>query len=69
MSGGFYMQMIATRPMYYSGTRKTGDRFDVPSRLAIAFAASGQAKYAEDEGEAELPKIKRRYKRRDMQAQ
>jgi hypothetical protein len=62
-------QMIAVRPMYYAGTRKVGDRFVAPASLAMVFAATGQAKYAEDEGEAVKPKSKRQYKRRDMVAQ
>jgi hypothetical protein len=60
------MQMIATRPMYYAGTRKAGDRFDVPAALARVFAATGEAKYAEDEGTVQTKT--RRYKRRDMVA-
>jgi hypothetical protein len=59
--------MIAKRPMYYAGDRKVGERFDVPAAVALVFAASGQAKFAEDEGEA--VKQKRRYRRRDMVAQ
>ena len=66
-AGSLMPQMIAKRPMYYAGTRKVGERFDVPSPLSLVFAASGDAKYAEDEGEA--VKTKRRYKRRDMVAQ
>jgi hypothetical protein len=58
-------QMIAVRPMYYAGTRAVGDRFVAPASLAMVFAATGQAKYAEDEGEVK----KRRYRRRDMVAQ
>lgn len=60
-------QMIAKRPMYYAGTRKVGERFDAPAKIAVAFAARGCAEYAEDEGEA--PKAKRKYRRRDMQAE
>jgi hypothetical protein len=52
--------------MYYAGDRKVGERFDVPAAVALVFAASGQAKFAEDEGEAVK---KRRYRRRDMVAQ
>jgi hypothetical protein len=59
-------QMIAKRPMYYAGDRKVGERFDVPATVALVFAASGQANFAEDEGEAVK---KRRYRRRDMVAQ
>jgi hypothetical protein len=53
--------------MYYAGTRKAGDRFDVPVNLARVFAATGEAKYAEDEGTVQTKT--RRYKRRDMVAQ
>jgi hypothetical protein len=60
-------QMIATRPMYYAGQRAAGDRFDVPAAVALAIAAMGQAKYAEDEGTVKTKT--RRYKRRDMVAQ
>jgi hypothetical protein len=60
-------QMIALRPMYYAGTRKAGDRFVAPASLAMVFAATGHAKYAEDEGAVQTKT--RRYKRRDMVAQ
>jgi hypothetical protein len=59
-------QMIAVRPMYYAGTRAVGDRFVAPASLAMVFAATGHAKYAEDEGTVTKT---RRYKRRDMVAQ
>jgi hypothetical protein len=51
--------------MYYAGTRAVGERFTAPDTVALVFAATGQAKYAEDEGEVK----KRRYRRRDMVAQ
>jgi hypothetical protein len=53
--------------MYYAGQRAAGDRFDVPAAVALAIAAMGQAKYAEDEGTVKTKT--RRYKRRDMVAQ
>jgi hypothetical protein len=52
--------------MYYAGTRAVGDRFVAPASLAMVFAATGHAKYAEDEGTVTKT---RRYKRRDMVAQ
>lgn len=61
-------EMIAQRSMYYAGTRKPEERFYAPAALALAFVAMGQARYAEDEGEAVKPKKRRTYKRRDMQA-
>lgn len=64
------MQMVALKGMKYNGAElRPGDRFEAVSQRAVRlFTLSKRARSATSDPDEEAPR-KRRYVRRDMQAQ